>query len=227
MTSRRWRHSASLSVCPLTLPFRTTFSHQLYPIKISSTEVIFWLFFSLVWKWRSGRPFKLYDESCATVAPPQPNPEKGSSRTAARTSAQVQSCFEPSMYGIAILRSDLDDERLHATFNNPRVWIEINVYVCIALYTRRWVGGCVLQFYHHFFSIYMYVRTSFSGPRKCVWVFPLSSFDARGPESLFICLSRHVYTHLRGPIPCFWRYPFLGVRLEKWVVRCECLRFEN
>ena len=54
--------------------------------------------------------------------------------------------------------------------------------------TRRWLGStagtyssCVLQFNHHIFSIYTYVRTSFSGPRRCVWVFQLSSFDSRGP----------------------------------------------
>ena len=35
-----------------------------------------------------------------------------------------------------------------------------------------------------FLHIYTYMRTSFSGPRRCVWGFRLSSFDARGPESL-------------------------------------------
>ena len=42
---------------------------------------------------------------------------------------------------------------------------------------RREEGGV----YHDVFPTYTYVRTSLSGPRKCVWVFHLYSFDARGP----------------------------------------------
>ena len=85
--------------------------------------------------------------------------------------------------------------------------------------TRRWLGttagtyfSCVLQFHHDGFSISsrMYVlRTSFSGPRRCVWVFRLSSFDARGPESLWVGVGGFVYTHLRGPVPRFGGTLFL------------------
>ena len=43
--------------------------------------------------------------------------------------------------------------------------------------TRRWLGttagtyfSCVLRFHHDVFSVYTYVRTSFSGLRRCVCV---------------------------------------------------------
>ena len=60
-----------------------------------------------------------------------------------------------------------------------------------------------------FLHIYTYIRTSFSGPRRCVSGFRLSSFDARGPESLWVGVGGFVYTHLCGPVPRFWGTLFL------------------
>ena len=64
--------------------------------------------------------------------------------------------------------------------------------------------------------MYTYVRTSFSGPRRLVWVFRLPSFDARGPVQLRMFEWVCVYAPTWPGIP-FWRYPLLGMRLEKWM----------
>ena len=48
-----------------------------------------------------------------------------------------------------------------------------------------------------------YVRTSFSGPCRCVWVSRLYSFDARNPAVIFVFLGGFGYTHLRGPVSRF------------------------
>ena len=77
--------------------------------------------------------------------------------------------------------------------------------------TRRWLGTtagtysvCVLQFHHHvFFHIYPYVRTSFSGPCRCVWVSRLYFFDARNPALIFVYLGGSGYAHLRGLVSRF------------------------
>ena len=101
-------------------------------------------------------------------------------------------------------------------FRKMTIWVCKVIRIAVVFVRVMFFGGSVCVW--RSFPIDVYVRTSFSGPRRFVCVFRWSSSDARGTVLVFgcicgLCLRTYVarYPFLRVPFSC------LGIRM------CVCV----